>query len=308
MLWLGERGRGVFLPLVHSPDYDLIADWGDGSPLTRVQVKTSTLFATGRWEVSVCYAWRQSELERPGQALGPDPVRPAVRARRRRPALVHSRRRSRGRKRRITLGGPKYAEYEIEPGEPLPAWVASLDSAPLLAGFPSGQRDETVNPLAQPSQVRILLPPLRVYSTALITLMTDGEPEPDGADVAAAAQSGSPEMPRSPSDSAERLRRLRQADRHPAQAADRRRAPAAERLPGDEQFGDPLSTAGRHPVEVIARGVSAAAARPESLVQELGLGRPPGLAVAVGGHRPGAGRSRSWPSCSPIWSASHAGR
>jgi hypothetical protein len=24
----------------------------------------------------------------------------------------------------VHLGGPKYAEYEIEPGQPLPAWVA----------------------------------------------------------------------------------------------------------------------------------------------------------------------------------------
>jgi hypothetical protein len=30
---------------------------------------------------------------------------------------------------------------------------------PDLAGFPSGQRGRTVNPLAQPSKVRILLPP-----------------------------------------------------------------------------------------------------------------------------------------------------
>jgi hypothetical protein len=29
----------------------------------------------------------------------------------------------------IVLGGPKYAEYEIDLGQPLPAWVASLDSA-----------------------------------------------------------------------------------------------------------------------------------------------------------------------------------
>ena len=29
------------------------------------------------------------------------------------------------------------------------------------------------------------------------------------------------------------------------------------RLPGDEKFGDPLSTAGRAPVEMIARGVTA---------------------------------------------------
>ena len=44
------------------------------------------------------------------------------------------------------------------------------------------------------------------------------------------------------------------------------------RLPGDARFGDPLSTAGRAPVEVIARGVTMLRSEPESLVKEIGLG------------------------------------
>ena len=44
-----------------------------------------------------------------------------------------------------------------------------------------------------------------------------------------------------------------------------------QRLPGDEKFGDPLSTAGRAPVEVIARGVSALQPGRESVTKELGL-------------------------------------
>lgn len=43
------------------------------------------------------------------------------------------------------------------------------------------------------------------------------------------------------------------------------------RLPGDEKFGDPLSTAGRTPVEVLARGVSALRPEPESVSKELGM-------------------------------------
>lgn len=43
------------------------------------------------------------------------------------------------------------------------------------------------------------------------------------------------------------------------------------RLPGDEKFGDPLSTAGRTPVEVLARGVSALRPDRESVSKELGL-------------------------------------
>jgi adenylate cyclase len=43
------------------------------------------------------------------------------------------------------------------------------------------------------------------------------------------------------------------------------------RLPGDANFGDPLSTSGRAPVEVIARGVSALQPGRESVSKELGL-------------------------------------
>jgi adenylate cyclase len=43
------------------------------------------------------------------------------------------------------------------------------------------------------------------------------------------------------------------------------------RLPGDDRFGDPLSTAGPQPVELVARGVSSLQSRRKSVVQELGL-------------------------------------
>jgi adenylate cyclase len=46
---------------------------------------------------------------------------------------------------------------------------------------------------------------------------------------------------------------------------------ARRRLPGDERFGDPLSTAGVRPVEVVARGVSALGVERESVLQELGM-------------------------------------
>ncbi len=42
-------------------------------------------------------------------------------------------------------------------------------------------------------------------------------------------------------------------------------------LPGDERFGDALSTAGAQPVEVVARGVSALQPERRSVLQELGL-------------------------------------
>ena len=68
----------------------------------------------------------------------------------------------------------------------------------------------------------------------------------------------------------ERLRRLAlKLDTQPTllTATDRLR----RRLPGDDRFGDPLSTAGVEPVSLVARGVSALQPRRKSLAQELGL-------------------------------------
>jgi adenylate cyclase len=71
----------------------------------------------------------------------------------------------------------------------------------------------------------------------------------------------------------ERLARLRAAvlriDREPGLLAAARKV--RRRLPGDEKFGDPLSTSGRTPVEVIARGVSGFQPGRESVAKELGL-------------------------------------
>jgi len=71
----------------------------------------------------------------------------------------------------------------------------------------------------------------------------------------------------------DRLWRLRQAagriDSQPGLLAAARRL--RRTLPGDDKFGDPLSTAGLTPVEFVARGVSAMEPDRESFVKELGL-------------------------------------
>ena len=71
----------------------------------------------------------------------------------------------------------------------------------------------------------------------------------------------------------ERIARVREAavrlDTRPSLLAAARRL--RRQLPGDEKFGDPLSTAGATPVEVVARGVSALRPERESVVQELGM-------------------------------------
>src|ERR1700759_4141598 len=75
-----------------------------------------------------------------------------------------------------------------------------------------------------------------------------------------------------PSNGAERARRLRrfavQVDSHSSLLNATRRL--RRQLPGDEQFGDPLSTAGAQPVEMIGRTVSALQPDRKSVLQELG--------------------------------------
>ncbi|HLJ03090.1 MAG TPA: adenylate/guanylate cyclase domain-containing protein [Solirubrobacteraceae bacterium] len=89
--------------------------------------------------------------------------------------------------------------------------------------------------------------------------------QPDGSDAASSPQA----------DPAERERRLAnlralaaRIDTAPRWVDVVRRL--RRRLPGDARFGDPLSTAGQAPVEVIARGVTTWRAE-ESVVKELGL-------------------------------------
>ncbi|MGH2896723.1 MAG: hypothetical protein ACRDPM_26130, partial [Solirubrobacteraceae bacterium] len=75
------------------------------------------------------------------------------------------------------------------------------------------------------------------------------------------------------SGSAERAARMRRlavrVDSHSSLLKATRRL--RRRLPGDEQFGDPLSTAGVQPVEVLGRTVSALQPDRKSVLQEIGF-------------------------------------
>jgi hypothetical protein len=117
MQWLVHAGAYVFIPVGHSPDYDLVADNGDR--LFRVQVKTSSVWRRERWEVSL--ATRGGNQSWSGQVKVLDPSRCDL-------LFVHV-----GDGRRwliptsdldgrsgIRIGGPKYSEFEVEPGYPLP--------------------------------------------------------------------------------------------------------------------------------------------------------------------------------------------
>src|SRR5207249_3070930 len=89
-----------------------------------------------------------------------------------------------------------------------------------------------------------------------------------------AEQSGSPELGESPESTESRLRRLREgavrADSNPKTVSWIRRL--RQRLPGDDRFGDALSTAGDEPAQVLARRASALHPEErESAAHELGL-------------------------------------
>jgi hypothetical protein len=114
--WLIWAGASVYLPFGHSPDVDLVADL-DGR-LVRVQVKTSTFWRNGRFEGAVCT--RGGNQSWNGVVKRLDASRCDY-------VFVHV-----GDGRRwfipvsalgggcgILIGGPKYAEFEVDPGEPL---------------------------------------------------------------------------------------------------------------------------------------------------------------------------------------------
>jgi hypothetical protein len=118
MQWLVDAGAFVFIPILHSPDYDLVADWGDR--LERVQVKTSSCRRHRRWDVTL--ATRGGNQSWSGLVKVIDSSRCDS-------LFIHvgdGRRwyipiAALGGRAGIVVGGPKYAEFEVEPGPPLPA-------------------------------------------------------------------------------------------------------------------------------------------------------------------------------------------
>ena len=114
--WLIDQGAKVFLPLGHSPDVDLVADFGDR--LVRVQVKTSTVRRNGRFEVTL--VTRGGNRSWNGVVKLFDPMRCDY-------LFVHV---GDGRRwfipssvvdggSKVLLGGPKYLAHEVEPDRPL---------------------------------------------------------------------------------------------------------------------------------------------------------------------------------------------
>jgi PD-(D/E)XK endonuclease len=161
--WLTRQGATVSMPLGHSPDYDLVAEFGDC--LVRVQVKTSTRneprVEGHRWTVML--ATNGGNQSWSGVAKIFDPSRFDLLF-----VLVGDGRRwvipadAIESTRSVNLGGTKYSEFEIDPGGPIEHLVYG-DGATKLVSRPgeyaSGQSTAPVKGQPQASQVRILPPP-----------------------------------------------------------------------------------------------------------------------------------------------------
>jgi hypothetical protein len=116
MKWLASKGYAVFYPIGHSPDCDLILD--DGHALRRVQVKTTTRWRNRRWEVMLCTRGGNQSWNGIVKRFSPsrcDRLFVVVADGRR--WFIPAERVAAGTD--LLLGGPKYAEFEVEAGRPL---------------------------------------------------------------------------------------------------------------------------------------------------------------------------------------------
>ncbi len=167
MEWLASKYATVWVPAIHSPHVDLMAEWDE--ELFRVQVKTSTLRSYPkcggeRWAVAIATSGGNQSWSGLVKRFDPTKVDYLF-------VLVGD-----GRRwfipsplvegtRSLSLGGQKYSEFEIETGTPFEATIYSngepnrICSPPPLGECQSGQMDSAVNRAAMPTQVRILPPP-----------------------------------------------------------------------------------------------------------------------------------------------------
>ena len=139
IVWLAAQGFPVFKPLFHSPHYDLVADI-DGR-LVRIEVKTTTQWRKGRWDVAVCTRGGNQSWNGLTKRLDPgrcDCLFVLVRDGRR--WFIPSTHFGGGTV--LRLGGPKYASFEVGRGDPIPD--GRISGPPLqspsdsLGGCPSG--------------------------------------------------------------------------------------------------------------------------------------------------------------------------
>jgi hypothetical protein len=128
MHWLARQGARIALPVGNNSHWDLIAELADR--VLRVQVKTTRCFRVNRWQVTV--ATRGGNQSWNGIAKLLDTSRfdylfalvgdgrqwfiPADH--------IHS-------VRGLALGGPKYSEFEVEAGDPIPGHTADFPGSTI---------------------------------------------------------------------------------------------------------------------------------------------------------------------------------
>jgi len=111
----------VYIPFGHSPDLDLVAEIN--GQLVGVQVKTSTVREKGRWKVTICTRGgnqRWNRLVKRFDSSRCDYLFVLVADGRRWFIPADKVEGGNG----VSLGGPKYAEFEVARGRPILASAA----------------------------------------------------------------------------------------------------------------------------------------------------------------------------------------
>lgn len=167
MEWLTGKGATVLIPFGNSPHFDLVAEMDDR--LLRIQVKTSTQEVQtpdGHLRNVVAVRTCGGNRSWSGVVKRLDPSRFdflfVLTARGRRWFIPSA---ALDAQSAMNLGGPKYAEYEIERGQPIRDSVfgskAPIELVPEPGGVPKRSNGRGCKPRGLvPSQVRILPPPL----------------------------------------------------------------------------------------------------------------------------------------------------
>src|SRR4051795_8134602 len=136
MEWLPRRGAHIYVPVGHSPDVDLIALVG--AQTFRVEVKTSSYRnEAGRWQVTISTSGGNQSWNGLVKHFDRDRCEYLF-------AHVGDGRRwliptgALDAESALALGGPKYAEFEIDRGRPLeaPSSEPGLQSGRSPGGVP----------------------------------------------------------------------------------------------------------------------------------------------------------------------------
>jgi hypothetical protein len=128
--WLVGQGAHLSVPFGHSPHYDLVADFG--GRLSRVQVKTSVCRYKTRWAVTVCTRGGNQSWGGLVKRLSPDSFDDLfVLVADGRQWFIPAARVDGGTA--IHLGGPKYAEFEVDRGDPIPSSQVELPASTIAS-------------------------------------------------------------------------------------------------------------------------------------------------------------------------------